>query len=115
MADSNTAPVAGAPTIPSVRVLDDVPVIFSDGVLSHSFAFGISKFFLYRTDNDPGLTAPPKEVVTAQIIMPTENFIRMVAFFEHRLKLMVASSEISQAKIDAARQFWVDNPTAGQK
>jgi hypothetical protein len=36
-----------APTIPVVSVVQDVPVIFVDGVTSQAFAPSISKFYLH--------------------------------------------------------------------
>ncbi len=101
--------------VQTVRILQDVPVIFVDGVVSQSFAPGVVKFYFSRVDSDPFLRPEgARNVVNLQVVMPTDSFVRMVAFFEHRLKMMAGSNDVSQATIDAARQFWIDNPNAGR-
>lgn len=99
--------------IPSVRIVQDVPIIFIDTIGSQSFGFGVTKMYLHRYDPDPTLVGPSKDVVIAQVVMPTENFVRTVAFLNFRLMQMLQFGAVTQAQIDEANQFWRDNPTAG--
>lgn len=104
----------GAP-IPTVRIAQETPVIFADGVMSHSYAYGVSKIYLVRSDVDPSVSGPGQDVIAAQFIMPTDGFVRMTAFFEHRIKVMVEAGALKQEAVDKARQFWIDNPDLGKK
>ncbi|SRR6266496_1089086 len=114
MSDQPTTPPASEaapppPAIPIVRIAREIPVIFSDGVKSQAFGSGISKFYLLRFDPDPEVQTPARETIIAQITMPSDAFVKMVAFFEHRLKIMVAEKAVTQESIDAARQFWIEH------
>jgi hypothetical protein len=60
-----------ATTIQTVRIAQETPAIFIDTVMSHSYAFGVSKLYLGRTDPDPAVIGPSKEVVVLQVVMPT--------------------------------------------
>jgi hypothetical protein len=51
---------SGVLPVQPVRAIQDPPVIFCDGVLSQSFAPGISKFYLFRTDASPDVTGKQK-------------------------------------------------------
>jgi hypothetical protein len=95
------------PDITTVRIAQEIPIIFIDGVHSHSFAFGVSKLLLSRWDPTPG-GGLNKETVVVQIVMPTENFVKSVAFLEHRLRFMIQSKAITQEQVDEARKFWAD-------
>jgi hypothetical protein len=97
-----------AQPITTVRIAQETPVIFIDTIHSHSFAFGISKLLLSRWDPAHDGVSPPTQAIVAQIVMPTENLIRSIAFLEHRLKLMVESNAITQAQIDQARKLFDD-------
>lgn len=96
MADEQPTPAA----IPVVKVVGDIPVIFTDGVSSHSYAPGIAKYYLFRVDSDPLALGNDKTVTVAQIIMQAEGFAKMVAFLNHRLKLMVRDGAISKEATD---------------
>jgi hypothetical protein len=104
---------AAAPGIPSVRIVQDVPVIFCDGVASQSYGFGVTKMYLSRFDPDPAARNRPTETMVMQLVMPTDAFVMTVAFLEHRLKNMIAEKAVSQDQVDKARDYWVKNPTAG--
>jgi hypothetical protein len=104
------SPAPPAP-IPTVKVTQDIPVVFADTIASQSFGFGVTKMYLSRYDPDPGLVGPPKEMFVLQLVMPTENFVRTVAFLEHRLKQMVEIGAVTQALVDESRKFWRDQPT----
>ncbi|MBI5264606.1 MAG: hypothetical protein HY852_22660 [Bradyrhizobium sp.] len=99
--------------IPTVRIAPEIPVIFADAISSQSFGFGAVKMYLSRWDPDPTLVGPNKEAIVCQLVMPVENFVRSVAFLEHRLNQMVALGGISQALADDARKFWTENPDQG--
>jgi hypothetical protein len=101
---------AATPTIPVVKIVPDIPTIFADGVLSQNYGPGVSKFFLGRFDADPAAQKDIASVPVAQIIMPADGFIHMMAFFEHRVKTMVEQGAIAQATVDKAREFWANNP-----
>ncbi|MCA6105112.1 MULTISPECIES: hypothetical protein [Bradyrhizobium] len=104
---SDEAPVSGpAPT--AVRIVPDIPTIFADGSISQSWGPGVSKFYFGRIDADPHVQGAPTSTVVAQVIMPTEGFVAMVTFFEHRLKMMVEAGAVSQETIDRSRQAWID-------
>jgi hypothetical protein len=100
--------------ISTVRIAQPIPVLFADGVTSQSYGPGIAKFYFSRIDPDPLVSGPTKVEQILQIVMPAEAFVTMTAFFEQRLKMMVASKIISQESVDNARQFWVEHPTGGQ-
>jgi hypothetical protein len=85
-----------------VRIVPDVPFFFSDGVASHSFAPGISKFYFYRSDVSPLGAMTNSNVVVAQAIMSAEAFARSLHFLNHRLKMMVKAGAISQDTVDEA-------------
>jgi hypothetical protein len=98
------------PTIPEVRVISEIPVIFADGVMSHSFISGVSKFYLYRTDASPNVSEGSKNIPVAQIVMPAQGFAGMVHFFEHRLQLMVGEGAITQATVDKIKETIYADP-----
>lgn len=102
---------APSPETQNVKVVPDIPVFFADGVLSHAYAPGISKFYFYRTNSDPLLALPNRNVVVAQCIMQAEGFARTVHFFNYRLKLMVRDGAISQEAVDRIFAFSYDEPT----
>jgi hypothetical protein len=99
--------------ITTIKVAQDIPVIFADGVTSQSFGPGISKFYVHRVDSDPHLLTPNKVINMLQVVVPAEGFIKMTAFFEHRLRIMVANNIVSQEAVDQARDFWIKNPGVG--
>jgi hypothetical protein len=112
MAESGQ-PQQGGPApaeIPAAKVVQDLPVIFADGVLSQAWSANLSKFYLSRIDSDPqpGPGRENKLVPLVQIVMPIDGFIQMVAFFEMRLKMMVNSKVITQEMIDKAKQLYAD-------
>lgn len=109
-AGATAAAATAPPIIPSVRLIQDIPVLFADGVMSQSFIPGISKFFLYRADASANVSEPPKNTPVVQIVMPASGFAAMTHFFEHRLKLMIDDGAISQAEVDRIKQFVYENP-----
>lgn len=104
--NASTLQRAAADVVPSVKVVQDIPAIFVDGVTNHVTAPGISKFYLYRSDvnpNDPNSFSFSNIV---QVVMPATGFADMVAFFEHRLKVMVKRGDLSQTVIDERRDLY---------
>jgi hypothetical protein len=99
MTDATKGNVQSTP-IQTVRVVGDIPVVFSDGVMSHSYIRGVSKYYLYRTDSSPDVSDGPKNIVVAQVVMSATGFAGMLHFFQHRLKLMIDDGAISQAEVD---------------
>jgi hypothetical protein len=95
-------------TIPAVKIVPDIPAIFTDGAISQNWGPGISKFFLGRLDADPNALKEATSTPVAQIIMPAEGFVQMVAFFEHRVEMMVEQGVVSQGSVDKAREHWVN-------
>jgi hypothetical protein len=99
-----SASIAGS--IPAVKIVPDVPAIFADGAISQNWGPGISKFYLGRIDADPSAQKEATSTPVAQVIMPAEGFVYMVAFFEHRVKMMVENGIISQDLVDKSRELW---------
>lgn len=106
--EGGDASVAAAP-IPAVKIVPDIPTIFADGAISQSWGPGISKFYLGRLDADPAAKGDATSVTVAQIIMPAEGFVSMMAFFEHRVRMMVEQGIVSQETVDNAREFWINS------
>lgn len=86
--------------------MSEIPTIFADGVISQNWGPGISKFYFGRLDADPEAKQDATSVTVAQIIMPVEGFVSMVAFFEHRLKAMLAQGIVTQDALDKSRKYW---------
>jgi hypothetical protein len=106
--EDGDAEIAAPAPIPAVKIVPDIPAIFADGAISQNWGPGISKFYLGRLDADPAAQKDGTSVPVAQIIMPAEGFVHMVAFFEHRLKTMVERGVVSQDLIDKAREHWIN-------
>ncbi|MGY4351248.1 phage tail protein X [Bradyrhizobium sp. GM7.3] len=106
MTDTEKAPEEVVPApIPRVKIVPDIPVFFADGVISHSYAPGISKFFFYRIDSDAFTTGPNQTVVVAQAVMAAEGFAKMVHFFNHRLQIMIRDGALSKEAAEAISSF----------
>jgi hypothetical protein len=104
-------PQPAAPAgIPTVKIAQDVPVVFTDGVMSHAHGPGIAKFYLYRADPSPDALEPAKNIPIAQLIMTARGFAAMLHFLEHRLKIMIADGAISQAEVDRINQVVFETP-----
>jgi hypothetical protein len=97
-------------TVPMVRVVGDIPVVFSDGVMSHSYIKGVSKYYLFRTDSSPDVSEAPKNIVVAQVVMSATGFAGMLHFFQHRLKLMIDAGAISQEEVDQINKTVYETP-----
>lgn len=116
MTNSNSESVSAAtepappPEVPAVRIVVDIPIVFADGVISHSYAPGIAKFFLYRNNSDPFVSVPNKNVIVAQVVMQAEGFAKAVHFFNHRLKLMVRDGSISQEAMERITSIEYETP-----
>jgi hypothetical protein len=117
MSESTPSGQGGDPAAPlqpggpvEVRIVPDIPVVFSDGILSQSFAKGITKFYLFRTDIAPNVVGPLRTTVVGQVVMPADAFARTVHFFRHRLRLMIAAGAISQAEVDEIDKTVYDDP-----
>jgi hypothetical protein len=67
---------------------------------------GISKFHLYRNDAVLGQIDVYERLEVLQLIMPTLSFVDMVAFFEHRLRVMVKNGNVTQEVIAERREFY---------
>jgi hypothetical protein len=98
--------------VQAVKLIQDIPVIFADGVISQSYIPGISKFYLYRTDIGPDVDAsqPPRNVPVVQVVMSARGFAGMLHFFHHRLKIMIRDGAISQDMVDSINSFVYDEP-----
>jgi hypothetical protein len=90
--------------VADVRIVQEIPVIFIDGVASHFFGLGTSKFYLGRFDPDPNAKAVPKLVNILQVVMTTDGFAHLVTFLEHRLQVIVKEGAITQQRVDEIRQ-----------
>jgi hypothetical protein len=91
-----------------VRVVPDIPVVFTDGIASHAWTPNVSKFYFTRFDSDPNAQAETTQSFVAQVIMPNDRLVMSVAFLEHRLKKMIAAGVISQHSLDDAKKYWED-------
>jgi hypothetical protein len=101
---------SGVLPVQPVRAIQDPPVVFCDGVMSHSFAPGISKFYLYRTDASPDVSEGNKNIPVLQIVMSASGFAGMLHFFNHRLALMVRDGVISQEAVDEIKKHVYPDP-----
>jgi hypothetical protein len=92
-----------------VRLVPDIPVVFVDGSANHAMP-GVSKFYMYRTDPLPDNANEYKQVTVVQIIMPSTSLVDMVAFLEHRLRVLLKNNQITQELIDERRDFYMKYP-----
>jgi hypothetical protein len=91
----------------SVRIVQDPPVVFTDGVATHAHSRMISKLYLYRTDPDPKAEEMPGTAVhVLQLVMSHEALLESVAFLEHRIRVMLKDGTITQEQVDLARAAW---------
>jgi hypothetical protein len=97
------------PPINYVRVVPDIPVVFTDGIASHAWTPNVSKFYFVRFDSDPNAQAEGTQSFVAQIVIPNDRLVSAVSFLEHRLKKMINAGVISQKTIDDAKKYWEDN------
>jgi hypothetical protein len=104
--EENTA----TPGAQVVRIIPDIPAVFSDGVLSHSFSHGVSKFYLFRTDTAPNVLEGTRNVPVVQVIMSAQGFAGMLHFFQHRLQLMIRDGAISQDMVNKINEVVYDDP-----
>lgn len=105
-------PAATSPA--PVSIVPEIPVVFADAATSHSHGRAVSKIYFSRYDPDPASVRRPAEKVLLQVVIPNDSFLRMAAFFEHRIKVMIADKAVTQEQWDKARQFWIEYkaPTA---
>ena len=89
-----------------VKLIADVPVVFVDGVLQHTTAPGIARFYLYRTDGNPQDPSQFINTPVIQIVMPATGFADMLAFFEHRAKIAVHRGDLDQKVLDDRREHY---------
>jgi hypothetical protein len=106
----STDEASGVLPVQPVRAIQDPPVVFCDGVMSQSFATGISKFYLFRTDASPDVSEGNKTVPILQIVMSANGFASMLHFFNHRLQLMVRDGAISQESVGQINKFVYSDP-----
>jgi len=71
------------------------------------------KFYLHRLD--PNMFGRGGSVVNpiAQIVMPTVDFVDMVAFFQQQLRRMIREEYVTQAQIDQANASYPDPAPEG--
>jgi hypothetical protein len=94
--------------IQTVKVVQDCPVLFADGVISQWYSpGGVSKFYLARLDPNPQAVGDPKEVPVLQVVMPTDGFVAMVAFLESRIRAMMRAGVVSEEQLAKAREKWM--------
>jgi hypothetical protein len=103
---STRKPAATNAEPPVVKIIQDIPVVFVDGVMQHVTAPGVSKFYLFRSDANPKDPTSFSNTAVLQVVIPPTGFVDMVAFFEHRLKAMIQRGDISQGIIDERREFY---------
>ena len=92
----------------NVKIVQETPVIFADGIASHAWTQNLSKFYLVRYDSDPLAQSLNTQTFVAQIVMPNDGFVMAFAFLEHRLKVMLDGGSITKESLDKARQFWLN-------
>jgi hypothetical protein len=88
-----------------VKIVQDLPLIFADGVTSHYYATGITKFYLSRLDPDPHASGPPKLINLAQIVMTADGFAQMVTFFQRRLEIMIKENIFTPEQVADIRRL----------
>jgi hypothetical protein len=93
-----------------VRTIPEAPVVFADGIINQVTGPGIAKFHFYREDAVVGNVDVYEKVEVLQVIMPANSFIDMVAFFEHRIRVMVKNGYVSQSHLDERRAFYSNYP-----
>jgi hypothetical protein len=91
----------------NVKTVQDIPVIFADGIMSQAWTQNLSKFYLVRYDSDPLAQSGNSQKIVAQIVMPNDGFVMAFAFLEHRLKTMIESGAITHESLEKSRQFWL--------
>ena len=92
--------------VPSIRALEGVPVIYADGIFNQVRALGVSKMHFFRDDAVLGDVSSYTKVEVLQLIIPAVGFTEMVAFLEHRLKLMIEKGQASQQDYDTRKKFY---------
>jgi hypothetical protein len=105
-----TSPAAAPQGLALVKLVNDVPVIFVDGVMQQSTGPGTARFFLYRIDADPLDPSKFRNTPVIQIVMPAVGFADMVAFFEHRILAMVKRGDLSEKVIEERRKHYSTFP-----
>jgi hypothetical protein len=108
----NVKPSAGgvfrAPAL--VRTVPEVPVIFADGLINEVMGPGVAKFHFFRSDAIVGDQTSYEKVEVLQVIMPANAFVDMVAFFEHRIRVMLKNNNVSKELVEERREFYSKYP-----
>jgi hypothetical protein len=112
MTDKEPAPPVASSGPVTVRIAQEIPVVFADQVTNHVMGPGVIKCYFNRIDPAPGDPNQYSNVQVLQLIMPASGFVDMVAFFEHRLRLMVAANHVSQERVDERREFYSKYPAS---
>jgi hypothetical protein len=108
---SDVTTIGGSEGVHPVRIVQDIPVLYADGVTSHYYAYGIAKFYLSRIDPDPAAKGTPRLVNIVQVVMPADGFAQMVLFLEKRLQTMITEKIITQEQVDQIRKAADAGPT----
>lgn len=60
MSESSSKAGLNSAAIPTVKIAQETPVVFADGIASQSFAFGVTKLIFSRFDPNPTMTGPQR-------------------------------------------------------
>jgi hypothetical protein len=79
-----------------------IPTVYADGVSSIEPGPHVMKFYLARLD--PSMKAENKSLTQpfAQVVMQTNGFLQMTAFFNNIIRVMIDSNVITAAQFEEA-------------
>jgi hypothetical protein len=100
------------PTTPFEKLApwSTIPIAYADGVMSHAYGAGVSKFYLYRIDSDPNAKGDAAITPVAQIVMPSAGLVRTWAFLGKRIKTMVEDGYLTQEQVDELAALATSEP-----
>jgi hypothetical protein len=81
----------------------EIPTIFADGVMNLANSPHVMKFYLFRLDPSAKDMQKAQARVCAQIVLPMNGFLNMVAFLERAVEGLRAQGIVTEEDISAAR------------
>ncbi len=84
--------------------------MYVDAILSQIMAPNISKMLFHRFESSPTEINTYVKRPVIELVMPANHFADLVAFLEHRLRLMVKNGYVSQGTVDERRKLYSTFP-----
>lgn len=78
---------------------NETPTFFADAVSSMWWTQEAVKVFFLRVDPDPRGIEAPTPVAALQVVMPTNGFLNMFVYFQHRVNMLVDAGTVSREAI----------------